>query len=224
MVEGPALVEPPAILVRVERPEPPLRYSRISAEDAALDKVGNRFDIAGAGVLYAASHAQGALAETSASLRVSASLIEKMSRTGASATELAIPVLGPEWRAQRVIRTLETRDALPFVDIEDPVTHTHLTSQASGVLIALGVSHLDVPTVRGPSRLLTRGLATWLYQARDAGGSPLYGGIRYVSKLGDYENWAIFDGTEVRVLGHQRITLDNPDLVAVSTRHGIPLA
>jgi hypothetical protein len=222
--EGPALVEPPAILVRVERPEPPLRYSRISAEDTALDRVGNRFDIAGAGVLYAASRTQGALAETSASFRVSASLVEKMARAGAGPNELAIPALGPEWRAQRVIRTLETRDALPFVDIEDPVTHTYLTFQARAVLIALGVSHLDVPAVRGPSRLLTRGLATWLYQARDSEGAPQYGGIRYVSKLGDYENWAIFDGTEVRILGQQRITLDNLDLVAVAARHGIPLA
>ncbi|GIT82201.1 hypothetical protein LLS1_38700 [Leifsonia sp. LS1] len=224
MADGPALVEPPSVLFRVERPEPPLRYSQISAEDTALDNVGNRFDIAGAGVLYAASHTQGALAETSASFRVSASLLETMAHAGAGPNELAIPVLGPEWRAQRVLRLLETRDALPFVDIEDPVTHTYLTSQARAVLLALGVSHLDVAAVRGPSRLLTRGLATWLYQARDSEGAPLYGGIRYVSKLGDYENWAIFDGTEVRVVGHYRITLDDPDLVAVATRHGIPLA
>lgn len=33
-----------------------------------------------------------------------------------------------------------------------------------------------------------------------------------------------FHGTEVRPLGQQRITVDGPDLVAVTTRHGIPLA
>jgi len=208
----------------VERPEPPLRFSWISAESAAVDDVGNRFDIAGAGVLYAATTAQGALAETSAHFRPKASLIEKMAQAGASAEELGLPVLGPDWRSARVLRTLETVDALPFVDIEDPVTHTYLTNHARAVLIALDVPHLDVPTVRGPSRLLTRGLATWIYQARDADGAPLYGGIRYVSKLGDYENWAIFDGTEVRTLSQQRITRDNPDLIAVCTRHRIPLA
>lgn len=30
--------------------------------------------------------------------------------------------------------------------------------------------------------------------------------------------------TEVRALGQQQITIDNPDLIAVTTRHGIPLA
>ncbi len=121
------------------------------------------------------------------------------------------------------LRTLETVDALPFVDIEDPITHTYLTEHARAVLIAHSVPNLDVPTVRGPSRLLTRSLATWIYQARDVDGAPLYGGIRYMSKLGDYENWAIFDGTEVRSLGQQRITRDNTDLLAVTHRHGIPL-
>jgi hypothetical protein len=146
-----------------------------------------------------------------------------MARAGASPDEMRLPALGPEWRANRILRTLETVDALPFVDIEDPLTHTYLTERARSVLIALDVSYLDVATVRGPSRLLTRGLATWIYQAQDSAGTPMYGGIRYVSKLGDYENWAIFDGTEVRALGQQRITIDNSDLIAVTTRHGIPL-
>jgi hypothetical protein len=207
----------------VERPEPPLRFSWIGAESAAVDDVGNRFDIAGAGVLYAATTAQGALAETTAHFRPRASLLEKMAQAGASADELRVPVLGPDWRAARVLRTLETVEPLPFVDIENPITHTYLTEHAPAILIAFGLQHLDVPAVRGPSRLLTRGLATWIYQARDRDGAPLYGGIRYVSKLGDYECWAIFDGTEVHPLGQKRITRDNPDLIAVAARHGIPV-
>lgn len=220
-----ALVDPPPRLLRVERPEPPLHFSRISAETAALDRSGNRFDVPGAGVLYAAGSAQGAFAETASHLRVSASLLERMARAGAAAEELDAPTLDRSWRARRVLRTLQTRGALPFVDIESPESHTYLTVHARSVLLGLGIPSLDVPTIRGPSRTLTRGLATWIYQATDDSGSPLYGGIRYLSKLSnDYECWAIFDGTSVEELAEQRITLDNPDLVAAAARHGIPLA
>lgn len=224
-LDRPALVEPPALLSRVESPVPPLEYSRISAESAALDSSGNRFDVPGAGVLYVATTAQGALAETAGNYRVKASLLEKMAAAGASADELRPPSLDGDWRAGRVVRTLRTRDALPFLDIEDPQSHIYLTKHAGSVLLGLGVDRLDVPTVRGPSRLLTRGLATWIYQAKDDADEPLYGGIRYLSKLSnDYECWAIFDGTTVELAGEVRITIDNPDLVAICERFGIPLS
>ncbi|WP_426624493.1 hypothetical protein ACPPVW_18380 [Leifsonia sp. McL0607] len=47
-----ALVDLPAQLFRVERPEPPLRFSRITAETAARENAGNRFDVVGGGVHY----------------------------------------------------------------------------------------------------------------------------------------------------------------------------
>lgn len=211
-------------MVRVERLEPALRYSRITAETAGLDRSGNRFDVPGAGVLYAASTEQGAFAETTAHFRRSASVLERMAKAGATVDELQIPSVDASWRATRVVRSLCTREALPFVDIEAAQTHTYLTEHARSVLLSLGVPVLDVPAVSGHSRRLTRGLATWIYQARDDAGEPLYGGIRYLSKLSnEYECWAIFDGTTVEALGERRITIDDPDLVAVTARHGIPL-
>jgi len=56
-------------------------------------------------------------------------------------------------------RSLRTVDALPFVDIESPVTHTFLTAHAPAILRSLNVENLDVSSVRGPSRLLARGIA-----------------------------------------------------------------
>lgn len=219
------LVEPPATLLRVERLESPLRYSRISASSAGLDHAGNRFDVPGAGVLYAATTAQGAFAETTAHFRQSASLLEQMARAGASADELAVPTLDRAWRAARVLRALRTLDALPFFDIEASGSHTYLTEHARPVLLGLGVPVLDVPTVRGRSRLLTRGLATWIYQSVNAAGAPLYGGIRYLSKLDNaYECWAIFDGTAVELVDERHVTMDDPDLAAVAKRHAIPFA
>jgi len=60
--DAPALVDPPAELVRIERPDPPLWFSRITAETAARDGSGGRCDVPGAGVLYAATAARGAFA------------------------------------------------------------------------------------------------------------------------------------------------------------------
>lgn len=70
------LVDPPEELWRIEWKEPPLRYSFISASDAAQDNAGNRFDIPGVGVLYAATRPVGAFAETTAQFRPNASLIK----------------------------------------------------------------------------------------------------------------------------------------------------
>lgn len=225
MSDGLALVEPPPEMFRVERSEPALHYSRINADTAGLDNAGNRFDVPGAGVLYAASSTQGAFAETTAHFRISASLLEHMASVGATPAELQVPAIDASWRATRVIRTLRARDALPFVDIEAAETHTYLTGHARSVLLSLAIPLLDVPTVRGSSRLLTRGLATWIYQAKNDAGEPLFGGVRYLSKLSnEYECWAIFDGTTVQLLSDQRITINDPDLVAVAARHRVPLA
>lgn len=61
---------PPPLMWRVERTSPPLRFSRLPPEDAALE-TGNRFDIVGVGVLYAATDPVGAFAETMAGFRPS---------------------------------------------------------------------------------------------------------------------------------------------------------
>ncbi|WP_440709382.1 RES family NAD+ phosphorylase [Herbiconiux sp. YIM B11900] len=216
------VVMPPGVLFRVERLTPALRFSRIDEATAALDGAGNRFDVLGSGVLYAASTVQAALAETAAHFRVSVTLLERLATAGASASDLRRPSLGAAWRDARVIRSLRVRDSLPFVDIEDARTHVLLTEQASPLLTDLGVPLLDVPAERGRSRLLTRGLATWARSATDDAGDPLYGGIRYLSKLSnDYECWAIFEGAHLEVREERRITPTDADPLAVVDRHGI---
>ena len=77
-----ALVGPSQRLWRVESEDPPLRFSRINAVDAVLNRSGNRFDVAGAGVLYAATEQEGAYAETLAAFRPSASLIARLEAAG----------------------------------------------------------------------------------------------------------------------------------------------
>lgn len=218
------LVDPPATLWRVEWRNPPLHYSRISPVDASLDGAGNRFDVPGAGVLYAATQPEGAFAETTAHFRPKASLIAKMQAAANDGEMPSLPgQLDASWRTRRVLRSFQAVNALPFVDIEAPETHTYLTAHAARLLDSLHITNLDVSTVRGRSRWLTRGLADWVYNSRDDAGDALFGGIRYVSRLGDYECWAIFDGTDVKQLTEQPIDIDNPALVAIAVRHGLTL-
>jgi len=104
-----------------------------------------------------------------------------------------------------------------------PPTHTYLTHHAARLLIELGVNSLDIATVRGPSRLLTRSLAAWLYAQTDAHGRPLYSGIRYESRLGPHECWAIFDGTAVELI--DQITIDpfSAELRTIASTYGLSI-
>lgn len=59
-----ALASAPSPLWRVERVDPPLRFSVLNPVDAMNDRAGNRFDVPGAGVLYGATSPEGGFAET----------------------------------------------------------------------------------------------------------------------------------------------------------------
>lgn len=219
-----ALVDPPDTLWRVERKEPPLRFSHILPAEAAVDGAGNRFDIPGAGVLYAATTPAGSFVETMAHYRPKASLIEKMA---AAANDAEAPptagVLDVSWRSSRMLRRLEAFDALSFVDVESPATQTFITANAPALLRTHNVENIDVSSVRGPSRLLTRGIASWIYEQTDELGALQYGGIRYVSRLGDYECWASFDGTKVSLIGETSIDAGNTDMGAVAATYNIQI-
>lgn len=217
-----ALLAAPPLMWRVEYLSPPLRFSRINAVDARLES-GNRFDIAGAGVLYAATEPVGAYAETLASFRPSSSLLAKLATFPAEAGRLAPGVVEQAWRLNRRLRSLRVREALPFIDIDDPRTHTYLTHAAATQLNEMNVGNLDVAQVRGPSRLLTRAIATWIYSQTDEHGQPLYSGIRYESRFGDYECWAIFDGTRVEAVDESTIERFSPELRQIESAFGLTI-
>lgn len=64
----PRVVELPGSVYRVARADDPLRASWIRPEDAVHRKAGNRYDVAGGGVLYAATQLMACFAETLAFL------------------------------------------------------------------------------------------------------------------------------------------------------------
>jgi hypothetical protein len=50
----------------------------------------------------------------------------------------------------------------------------------------------------------------------DEHGHPLFSGIRYESRLGPHECWAIFDGTAVGLVEEVTVEVDSPALLAKS--------
>jgi hypothetical protein len=150
------LVDPPAELWRVERAEPALRFSQLSLVDATNDRAGNRFDVPGAGVLYGATHPEGGYAETLAGFRPRAALVRALSTMESDPGRVRPGEIDQEWLISRRLRSFETVSALPFVDVESPLTHTHLTRAAGDVLMQAGIENLDVAHIRGPSRRLVR--------------------------------------------------------------------
>ena len=197
------LVDAPDVTWRVERTGPPLVFSKISPIDAA-GGAGNRFDVPGAGVLYTATEPGGALAETLARFRPSADLLLQMNEHPDDGFPPA-GLVDPSWVAMRRLRSIRLESPLKFVDVDDPRTHTYLTKHAARELLGVGVKNLDVAVMRGAERRVTRALAAWIYSQTDEHGQPLYSGIRYTSRLGDYECWAIFDGTQASVASETRL-------------------
>jgi hypothetical protein len=218
-----ALVAAPAPLWRVERMEPALRFSRLNPVDAMNERAGNRFDVPGAGVLYGATLAAGGYAETLAGFRLRASMGDSFNRIVAEPGRVLPGQVPAAWLTSRRLRSFDVVGSLPFVDLESPATHTHLTENAAPVLLHQGLENLDIPAVRGPSRLLTRAIASWLYSQTDEHGHALYAGIRYVSRLGDFECWAIFDGTPVKLRSSIEVGPSDPALVDVLDLFGMSI-
>lgn len=217
-----ALIDAPSVTWRVERATSALRFSRIDVIDAS-GSTGNRFDVPGAGILYTATTKTGAFAETLARFRPTSSLIEKMRKIeGVDDTDQHEEPGGVDesWFDLRRLRAVQMVDPLPFVDVDDPRTHTYLTRHASRELMGVGVGTLDVATIRGPDRRVTRAVASWLYARTNDDGTPQFSGLRYGSRLGAYECWAIFDGTAVQEISQERIS-DQPELRHVMDTFGL---
>lgn len=226
-LQAPAVVEVRDPMIRIGRSDSATRFSRISVEDNALPRAGNRYDVPGGGVLYAASTAYTCFAETMSRFRPTPA-IRTLLASEPRDDDSRFMVCGgiPQaWRLRRRIFSLGLVDPLPFVDIEAPTTLTYLEEVLSGTLLALdyGADNLDIADVRNKDRRLSRAISTHFYAAQDELGHPLYAGVRYRSRLDSGDCWAIFEGTEVQVLEDQSrpIERDDPDLQRLVDEWGL---
>lgn len=187
----PHLVAVPDKVSRVARLGKGTQFSEIDPVDALSLNAGNRFDVVGGGVLYASTVLEGCYREVLARLRPAPAMAD-LDEDGTR--HMRAGNVAASWRENRRRFALGLPDALPFVDVEHEDTWN---VPEAAVAIPAGVSHLDVGHVRGPDRLLTRAIAAWVYAQTDEEGKPLYSGLRYLSRTGDFECWAIFVGTTV---------------------------
>ncbi|GAA1163224.1 RES family NAD+ phosphorylase [Nesterenkonia sandarakina] len=215
-------LEPPAItdlhdkrLFRVARAENPFYWSEISAEDSPRKHAGNRFDVPGHGVLYFASSLEGAYAETLARFRPSPAIRKHVAEQDPHF--MMVGGVPRDGRDKRTIAEAILRDPLPFLDVESPHTHEVLTTALATELVDLGEGVIDVASVRGRNRLLTRAIASWAFDQRDAAGHPIYGGLRYLSRVDTrFECWAVFAGAEFRETKTSPIDPTASELVSIA--------
>ena len=222
MPTEPAISDIPSSVFRVARKSGLLLPSRITPADAALPKAGNRFDVPGGGVVYAATRVETCYSEVLSRYRVSPKIRTLL------ADETDFMVLGGvplDWRLQRSIAELHAASPLPFFDVDHPDTMAHLGNVFADLLTKLGyVDNPDLSMLCNQDRLLSRAIAHYAYTAVDEDGVYLYGGIRYVSRLDPAgECWAIFDGTDLELVETRPIELHDPDIKALEQRWDIRL-
>lgn len=213
---------PAAGAFRIARRDSPLALSRISVADAEMPFSGNRYDVSGGGVLYCATDLEGCYAETLARYRPSPRIIAALGlHTDGYMNVGSVPA---DWRLRRVKTRVICQEPLPFVDVEDPRTLATLGELLAKDLAALDIQQpLDVSLMRGRNRLVPRLVSRWAYVQQNEDGTPRYSGIRYESKLGGWECWAIFDGTRLGQAGEMAVSLEDPELVSVAAMYKLTI-
>jgi hypothetical protein len=132
-----------------------------------------------------------------------------------------------DWRNQRIAvrATCVQSELLPtirFLDVEALKTRRELEAGLAPLLAYYGYSELDVPTVRGGDRRITRWIGKWAFERRDSDGAPMFAGIRYLSRLNtEWECWAVFHDVDIRELSREPIERGNHSLTAVAREFGL---
>lgn len=182
----------PEVVYRVAVASRGQTFSVLDPADADLRSGGSRFDVPGAGVLYCCTELEGSYRETLARLRPSPRM--RALDEDNENHHMRSGCVPASWREARRVFRFTMPDALPFLDVEHQATRTVL----DGLPAVAQEEPLDIAHVRGPDRVLTRAIASWAYTRVDDRGGFAYAGIRYMSRLGDYECWAVFEGAPVR--------------------------
>jgi hypothetical protein len=79
---------------------------------------------------------------------------------------MAVGSVAADWRQRRTAIHIRLPEDLVFLDVESPITHNFLRTELALGLSAMGLSDLDVSTVRGPDRRATQMISEWAYLAR----------------------------------------------------------
>ena len=126
-----------------------------------------------------------------------------------------------DWRQRRLAAHVSLSPECRFLDVEHLDTREHLRHELASVLTGLGHTDLDVATVRGGDRRLTRWISDWAFRYEDDDGR--LAGVRYISRLDSrWECWAVFDDVELGdEVVRRPILREDPALLRVANQYGI---
>lgn len=201
---------------------------------SALHKpnLGNRFDspLGAYKTLYFSTTLSGCYGETLARFRPDPALRAVVGNEWRDAGLMNIGAIPADWRQRRIavhVRfpgTHEFAHGVRFLDVEALGTREALLGELGSVLAFYGHQDLDVPTVRGRDRRITRWIAQWAHDATDDEGRPRFAGIRYLSRLNsDWECWAVFDHVPMEELSRRPILPTDDALRSVAESYGLTL-
>lgn len=192
------------------------------ADELDYPHAGNRFDSPTENfrVCYFATDLEACFGETLSRFRPDPALIAAADEDGFMPAG-SVPA---DWRNQRIAVQVEfvPNELLPelrFLDVEALKTRRELRRELASLLAYYGYEDLDVPTVRGADRRITRWIAKWAFEQRDADGAPVFAGVRYLSRLNTaWECWAVFHDVEIKEITREPIERENEALKTIA-RH-----
>ena len=205
-------------LTRIGGASNPVRFAQLDPSDAALWAGGNRFDVVGGGVLYAADDSQTAFREVLRGFRPTAAALAAPDPGMRPAN-----VIPASWRARKSIVKFELAKPTQFLDLTHPATHAVLTAELAAELAARNIDRVDVSVTMSPDRTLTRLFSHWAYVQNDARRSPLYGGLAYASRTDGHVCLAVFDSQTVYGRDVYVIQRDDPDLQEAAQHYGLEI-
>ena len=109
-----------------------------------------------------------------------------------------------------------------FLDVEAAATRSILRDELGKLLAFYGYSDLDVPTIRGGDRRITRWIGRWAYEQRDAQGRMKFAGVRYMSRLSsEWECWALFENVALDEQERRPIPRDDAALLRIADLYSL---
>jgi hypothetical protein len=206
---------------RVGRAQEPIRFpDPLTGKDLEDPHAGSRFDSPTEAfrTCYFTTDPRASFGEKLANFRPNPELVEAADEAGF----MGVGQVPADWRHQRVLvrvdfEPTESRPSLHFLDVEARSTRGHLEKELARILASYDLTELDVPTVRGGDRRITRWIAKWAFDQRDEDDRGAYAGIRYLSRLDtNWECWAVFDDVGIGEIKREPITHQNPDLLSIA--------
>jgi RES domain-containing protein len=221
------VAEPPkGGLWRVGRSPNPLHFGDPLDPDLLDSRVaGNRFDSPTQDyrVCYFATSLDGCFGETLSRFRIDPQLSAIAHEEGF----MAAGEVPADWRHRRLAVRVKpvSSERVPkvgFLDVEAVETRSVLRQELGELLAFYGYTDLDVPTVRGADRRITRWISRWAYQQRNSDNCPVFAGIRYLSRLSSkWECWVVFEDVALEEQERRPILRDDDALSRVADLYGL---